>query len=177
MKGPRSKRSLGLGLLLLGTIVVVAWIGGPRSSKHESAESEVPALGVPARTCPVPADRALAHAERAKEEAVARSARYGFDPREGEIARSLFAEGAGCATSARDAVLADALFARAEQWSSRVEADYRAHRVALAIALERKDWAAVKRDAAWLRSLLSDRGGGYVTWLSDLEHRAQEGEQ
>lgn len=171
----QSKRPLVPGLLLIGAIIVVALCRTRRRFKNESANFEFPLLGAPAASCRVPAERALARAERAKEEAAARSARYGFEPREGEIARSLFAEAAACARAAGDAALEGVLHTRVERWTSRLETDYRAHRVALAVALERKDWTAVKRDAAWLLRLLADHGGGYVTWLSDLEYRAQKG--
>lgn len=176
MSAPKAKGPLVLGLVMIATITVVALCAIRRIPVSKEADSGFPTLEAPAASCPVAVEHALAQVQREREEATARGARYGFDPREGEIARSLLAEAAACATTVSEFALAEHLTVRAEQWTSRLDADYRAHRVALAVAVERKDWAAVKRDAAWLRRLLTDREGGYVTRLSELEHRARKGE-
>lgn len=176
MNRTQVSRAGGLCLLLAVTTSMVAYVGPRVDPRTRVAGIEAPALAPPTRPCSVPGDRARAQAARAREEADARGARYGFDPRDGELAMGLFAEASACAASAGDTRDAASYGARADEWSTRLGADYRAHRVAMAVALERRDPAAVRRAAAWLRRLLSDRDGDYVAWLAEVERGARKDE-
>lgn len=165
---PPPWRSVALLVALVVVVALVAsrWADSDGSS-GESAEA-VPDLGAPSPACPVPKERAMAHASRVATDGRARGARYAFDPHEGVVARAALVEASACARSAGQPAVADALAERAREWATRLQGDYRSHQVALAIAVEREDGGAIRRAASWLERLLSGRGGSYRQWLVEL---------
>ena len=159
-------------LVLLGAC---AWLAGrvmgEPPMRTPRTHAPAPALFAgPPPGCPGSATDARARAREAADAAAAKEERYPFSPRDGVAAAELWQLAAACRAAAgqpRDA--ADAHAAH-DRLVARVEDDYRAHRLALERALDRRDDAAALREDRLLADLLHGRDGEYAGWLVRLDH-------
>jgi hypothetical protein len=157
-----------LALALCVAVVGLAWQGGAAASEAADASAvDPPPLLVPAVVCPEPdVARAPIRARAEEQAALAKQARYPFDPREGLEGLGRFQVALGCYEAAGDPAGTERARTGSEVLRKRLTEDLSSLRLQLDRALEQERFRPALSAVRELEALTAPLGDvPYVLWL------------
>ncbi|MCS6799507.1 MAG: hypothetical protein NZ898_13455 [Myxococcota bacterium] len=171
--GRRTSPVLFLGFVALP---LAAWLllSDPEMDLAEGPDAPPPSLFAPEARCPESGSLALARAVELAESASHRADRYPFDAQDGIMAVDLYATAAACFEAAGQPADAERMRRERAVMATRIEEDYRTHRLRRGRARARGGRAAGRRGARALEALLEHRHDDpYASWIAVLGRQLQ----
>lgn len=156
------------------TALVVLWaLSGDPGSGLEMDAPEAFVLFQDPIACPVTGALAQHRADEDAAAALAKSERYPFDPSDGVESVHLYRTAQACYASLSMAPAAADMEREANYMQTRIEEDYRTHRVRLERALAHENYEDALLETRSLLALIQEvaRDHPYTVWLSRLERQ------